>query len=60
MDERPLLFIVEDDEPLRKLALYTWPKFREDAPANPHFTFLHSDAPLLPYDTELNGAAEHP
>lgn len=39
--------------------LYTWPKFREDAPANPHFTFLHSDAPILPYDTELQ-AAEHP
>lgn len=40
--------------------LFTWPKFREDAPANPHFTFLHSDAPFLPYDTERHAAAEHP
>jgi hypothetical protein len=40
--------------------LFTWPKFREDAPSNPHFTFLHSDAPFLPYDTERHAApGEH-
>lgn len=39
--------------------LFTWPKFREDAPANPHFTFLHSDAPILPYVTEQSGSGEH-
>jgi hypothetical protein len=38
--------------------LHTYPKFGADAPASPHFTYLHSDAPIQPYDTEPNAAVE--
>ena len=38
--------------------LHTYPKFGADAPANPHFTYLHSDAPIQPFDTEPNAALE--
>lgn len=38
--------------------LHTWPKFGAETPANAHFTYLHSDAPIQPYDTESPGAAE--
>jgi hypothetical protein len=30
----------------------TWPKFGAELPRNPHFSFMHSDAPLIPYRTE--------
>ena len=38
--------------------LHTYPKFGADAPANPHFTYLHSDAPIQPFDTEPLAALE--
>lgn len=38
--------------------LHTWPKFGVDAPANAHFTYLHSDAPIQPFDSESQAAAE--
>lgn len=31
----------------------TWPKAGFVAPANPHFTYLHSDGPINPYVTEV-------
>lgn len=35
--------------------LHTWPAFGGDAPAEGHFTFLHSDAPFQPFETEFGG-----
>lgn len=40
--------------------VHAWPRFEGAAPANPHFTLLHSDAPFLPYDTERLTHSEHP
>jgi hypothetical protein len=39
--------------------LHTWPKFGDALPARSHFTFLHSDGPILPYETE-HASAEEP
>lgn len=38
--------------------LHTWPRFAGDVPANGHFTYFHSDAPIQPFDTETPGAPE--
>lgn len=38
--------------------LHSWPKFGDSAPANAHFTYLHSDAPIQPFDHAPNAALE--
>lgn len=38
--------------------VYGWPAFEPAVPARMHVTLLHSDAPILPYDTEPDGASE--
>lgn len=37
--------------------LHAWPAFPGRPPANSHFTYLHSDAPIQPFDTELHETA---
>lgn len=38
--------------------IHSWPKFDGEAPRNVHFTYLHSDAPIQPYDHAPGAALE--
>ncbi|MCC6348179.1 MAG: hypothetical protein IT347_01135 [Candidatus Eisenbacteria bacterium] len=38
--------------------VYSWPAFSGDVPSSPHVTYLHSDAPIQPYDHAPEGTHE--